>query len=68
MICTYAIMGTASGIGFATRAYIERQGARVNGVDLRDVKVIADLSTLSGRTAPHNNSNLLQLEKNCWEW
>ncbi len=46
-----AVTGAASGIGAAVRARLERGGARVIGVDLRDVEVIADLATPDGRAA-----------------
>jgi NAD(P)-dependent dehydrogenase (short-subunit alcohol dehydrogenase family) len=46
-----AITGSASGIGAAVRARLERAGARVIGVDVRDAEVIADLGTREGRTA-----------------
>jgi NAD(P)-dependent dehydrogenase (short-subunit alcohol dehydrogenase family) len=45
------ITGSAGGIGAATRARLEREGARVIGVDVRDAEVIADLSTPTGREA-----------------
>jgi NAD(P)-dependent dehydrogenase (short-subunit alcohol dehydrogenase family) len=48
---TVAVSGSASGIGAAVRARLERDGARVVGVDLRDADVIADLSTGPGRDA-----------------
>jgi NAD(P)-dependent dehydrogenase (short-subunit alcohol dehydrogenase family) len=48
---TIAVTGSASGIGAAIRARLEREGARVIGVDLRDCEVIADLSNPQGRTA-----------------
>jgi NAD(P)-dependent dehydrogenase (short-subunit alcohol dehydrogenase family) len=48
---TYAITGSASGIGLATRGYLEARGARVIGVDLHGAEVIADLSAPEGRTA-----------------
>lgn len=48
---TYAISGSASGIGAATRAMLEREGHTVIGIDLRDAEVVADLSTADGRTA-----------------
>jgi NAD(P)-dependent dehydrogenase (short-subunit alcohol dehydrogenase family) len=48
---TIAVTGAASGIGAAVRRRLERDGARVVGVDLRDVEVTADLSTASGRAA-----------------
>src|SRR5215475_456100 len=44
-----AITGSASGIGAATRARLERAGERVIGVDLRGAEVAADLSTGAGR-------------------
>jgi NAD(P)-dependent dehydrogenase (short-subunit alcohol dehydrogenase family) len=46
-----AITGSASGIGAAIRRRLEKDGARVIGVDLRDAEVIADLSTKAGREA-----------------
>jgi NAD(P)-dependent dehydrogenase (short-subunit alcohol dehydrogenase family) len=46
---TVAVSGSASGIGAAVRARLERDGARVVGVDLRDAEVTADLSTSAGR-------------------
>jgi NAD(P)-dependent dehydrogenase (short-subunit alcohol dehydrogenase family) len=46
---TYAISGSASGIGAATRAKLENAGNSVIGIDLRDAEVIADLSTPDGR-------------------
>lgn len=46
---TIAITGSASGIGAATRAILESQGAKVIGVDLRDAEIIADLSGADGR-------------------
>ena len=41
--------GSASGIGSAVRARLERSGLRVVGVDQRDAEVVADLSTPDGR-------------------
>jgi len=46
-----AVTGSASGIGAATRARLERGGQQVIGVDRRDAEVIADLSTAAGRAA-----------------
>ena len=48
---TVCITGSAGGIGAATRARLENDGARVIGVDVRDAEVIADLSTPAGRDA-----------------
>jgi nucleoside-diphosphate-sugar epimerase len=48
---TYAVTGSASGIGAATKARLERDGHRVVGVDLHDAEVTADLSTPEGREA-----------------
>src|SRR5262245_26124480 len=45
------VTGSASGIGAAVRARLERAGTPVIGVDLRDAEVIADLSLDAGRTA-----------------
>lgn len=46
---TFAITGTASGIGAATKARMMKAGHRVIGVDLRDADVVANLSTPEGR-------------------
>jgi NAD(P)-dependent dehydrogenase (short-subunit alcohol dehydrogenase family) len=46
-----AVTGSASGIGAALRARLERAGAHVIGVDVRDADVIADLGTREGRAA-----------------
>jgi NAD(P)-dependent dehydrogenase (short-subunit alcohol dehydrogenase family) len=46
---TVAMTGSASGIGAATRARLERDGMRVIGCDLRGAEVMADLSTRDGR-------------------
>ena len=46
---TFAISGSATGIGAATRKRFEADGHRVIGIDLRDVEVAADLSTAEGR-------------------
>jgi NAD(P)-dependent dehydrogenase (short-subunit alcohol dehydrogenase family) len=48
---TVCITGSAGGIGAATRTRLEKEGARVIGVDVRDAEVVADLSTLEGREA-----------------
>jgi NAD(P)-dependent dehydrogenase (short-subunit alcohol dehydrogenase family) len=44
-----AITGSATGIGAAVRARLEREGDRVVGVDLRGAEVEADLATPEGR-------------------
>jgi len=46
-----AVSGSASGIGAAVRARLERAGDRVIGVDLRGTEVEADLSQAAGRSA-----------------
>lgn len=46
---TIAVTGSASGIGAAVAAHLEKEGHRVIGVDLRDTEVTADLSTAEGR-------------------
>ena len=46
-----AVTGSASGIGAAIRRRLEKDGARVIGVDLRDAEVISDLSSKAGRDA-----------------
>ncbi len=48
---TYAVTGSASGIGKAVRSYLEARGDRVIGVDHRDEDVTADLASTEGRTA-----------------
>lgn len=44
-----AVSGSAGGIGSALRAVLQREGARVIGIDLRDAEVIADLGSEAGR-------------------
>ena len=46
---TYAISGSASGMGAATRRRLEAAGHEVVGIDRRDAEVIADLGTTEGR-------------------
>jgi NAD(P)-dependent dehydrogenase (short-subunit alcohol dehydrogenase family) len=46
---TTAVTGSASGMGAAVRARLERDGDRVIGVDRRDAEVVADLGTVTGR-------------------
>jgi NAD(P)-dependent dehydrogenase (short-subunit alcohol dehydrogenase family) len=48
-VSTYAVSGSASGIGAAVTARLRADGHTVIGVDLRDAEVIGDLSTASGR-------------------
>ena len=48
---TYAISGSASGMGAATRRRLEAAGHEIVGIDLRDAEVIADLGTADGRAA-----------------
>ena len=48
---TYAISGSASGMGAATRLRLEAAGHEIVGIDLRDAEVIADLGTADGRAA-----------------
>jgi NAD(P)-dependent dehydrogenase (short-subunit alcohol dehydrogenase family) len=50
-MAVYAVTGSASGIGAATRARLERAGHRVIGVDLDGAEVSADLGTSAGRQA-----------------
>ena len=46
---TYIVTGSASGIGEATKALLEKAGYRVIGVDRHDAEVVGDLSTPAGR-------------------
>jgi NAD(P)-dependent dehydrogenase (short-subunit alcohol dehydrogenase family) len=46
---TFALTGSASGMGAATVARLRADGHRVIGVDLHDADVVADLGTLEGR-------------------
>jgi NAD(P)-dependent dehydrogenase (short-subunit alcohol dehydrogenase family) len=45
----YAVTGSASGIGAATKARLDAAGHRVIGVDRVDAEIVADLSTPAGR-------------------
>ena len=47
----FAITGSGSGIGAATRARLEKAGHAVVGIDLHHAEIIADLSTPEGRSA-----------------
>ena len=46
-----AVTGSASGIGAAIRRRLEKDGARVIGIDLRDAEIVADLRSPEGREA-----------------
>ena len=46
---TYAVTGSASGMGYQAAERLRAAGHAVVGVDLRDAEVIADLSTAHGR-------------------
>jgi NAD(P)-dependent dehydrogenase (short-subunit alcohol dehydrogenase family) len=46
---TYAVTGSASGMGAAVAARLRERGHTVIGVDIKGADVIADLSTPSGR-------------------
>ncbi|WP_408898919.1 hypothetical protein ACJ5H2_07355 [Nocardioides sp. R1-1] len=48
---TYAVTGSASGMGAAVAARLRADGHTVIGVDLREADVVADLSTAGGRRA-----------------
>jgi len=47
---TYAVTGSASGMGKASADRLRQAGHTVIGVDLKDAEVIADLSTAEGRS------------------
>lgn len=46
---TYAITGSASGLGAETRRLLLQQGHRVIGIDLRDAEVCVDLAVAADR-------------------
>jgi NAD(P)-dependent dehydrogenase (short-subunit alcohol dehydrogenase family) len=46
---TYAVTGSASGMGRATAERLRADGHRVIGVDVKEADVVADLSTPDGR-------------------
>lgn len=46
---TYAVTGSASGMGKASAERLRAAGHTVIGIDLKDAEVIADLSTAEGR-------------------
>lgn len=48
---TYAVTGSASGMGKATADKLRAAGHTVIGIDLRDADILADLSTPEGRQA-----------------
>ena len=48
---TYAVTGSASGMGRAAAEKLRAAGHTVIGVDLRDAEVVADLSSSEGRRA-----------------
>lgn len=49
MARTYAVTGSASGLGAAVAQRLRARGDRVIGVDLRDADIVADLSGDDGR-------------------
>lgn len=51
MTRTYAVTGSASGMGRATKQLLEGAGHRVIGIDVRAADVVADLGTEEGREA-----------------
>lgn len=48
MLVTTVITGSASGIGAAIRANLDKAGNKIIGIDLRDAEIIADLSSSEG--------------------
>lgn len=48
-MATYAVTGSASGMGRASAQRLRADGHTVIGVDIRDADVVADLSTPAGR-------------------
>ena len=46
---TYVVTGSASGLGAATAARLERRGNRVIGIDQHRAEIVADLGTAEGR-------------------
>ena len=53
---TYVVTGAASGIGAATARMLKEAGNKVIGVDIHDVDVVADLSTVQGRLDAANKA------------
>jgi NAD(P)-dependent dehydrogenase (short-subunit alcohol dehydrogenase family) len=51
IVATFAVSGSASGLGQCTRSLLEARGHRVIGVDRWDAEVVADLSADEGRRA-----------------
>jgi len=50
MTRTFVVTGSASGIGLVTCQLLKAQGERVIGIDIHNADIIADLSTVEGRT------------------
>src|SRR5690349_16426409 len=48
---TYAVTGSASGMGRETAARLRDNGHSIIGVDIKDADIVADLSTPGGRKA-----------------
>lgn len=48
---TYALTGSASGIGAALASSLKAEGHRIITIDIRDADIIADLTTPEGRQA-----------------
>jgi NAD(P)-dependent dehydrogenase (short-subunit alcohol dehydrogenase family) len=48
---TYAVTGSASGMGQAVAQKLRANGHTVIGVDIKEADVVADLSTPAGRRA-----------------
>lgn len=48
---TYALTGSASGIGAALKASLAAQGHTLITIDIKDADIIADLTTADGRSA-----------------
>ncbi len=46
---TYALTGSASGIGAALKASLAAQGHTLITIDIKDADIIADLTTAEGR-------------------
>jgi len=61
---TYVVIGSASGIGLATKKKLEALGHKVIGIDIHEADIVADLSSHEGRkSADIPNPHLFTLTR-----